>query len=84
MASDNKNYFYFILALAVCVLLLLPYLGVLDFISPASDGGTPPQRALKKDSYGATDSEPAAIRDQPKPRQEEQKKRLAEIEQLLD
>ncbi len=81
MAAQSKNYLYVVLALAACALLLLPYFGILDFISPASD---PAPRTAKKEYPGDTDISSTPQREYQKAKPEDQKKRLAEIEQLLD
>jgi hypothetical protein len=84
MSDTNKNAVFIILALLVCIIMLAPYLGFFNFRS-----STEPDSVLKLplpgSRYTAKDSAPVTFdkKDQ-KNRDQEHKKNLAEIEELLN
>lgn len=84
MAEKSKNHFYVILALVLCALLVLPYLGVLDSLVTNQDlpSVAGAARPLRREAELPLDQ--PATKESVKSKQDEQKKRLAEIEQLLD
>lgn len=80
MAQKNNNSLYIILALILCALLLSPYLGLFNLLGPSRE--TPPSSTpirpptLERDSDG--------FREEQRQKQDTQKKKLSEIEQLLN